>query len=339
MNLLINEPPLQVLPSLASLIGLNESIVLQQVHYWLRKTTFKLDGKKWFYKTYESWQEEFPFWSMATIRRTINNLEKLGLIISTNKYNKMKFDKTKWYTIDYENYQQLMSSQFAENELSSCSDCTEGLLNLNNCTTQDEYANNQRIIQRNTTENYFVDDKEGKQPARKQSINNEDVADSEFNLQKDNQPNDITSKLPKTENVLHSSQTIGKKEHEPSIFEFYEQNGFGALSPYIAEKIGAWIDDLNEELVLEAMKLAIEHNVRSWKYVESILKNWHNKNLKSINDVMADQKRFEEKKKRKIKHKEPVPEWFYHRNQLKEEECRIDFEEERRKVLEKIGRL
>ena len=37
MSLLISEPPLQVLPSLAVKIGLNEAIVLQQIHYWLLK--------------------------------------------------------------------------------------------------------------------------------------------------------------------------------------------------------------------------------------------------------------------------------------------------------------
>lgn len=33
-SLLIEEPPLQILPSLAAAIGLNEAIVLQQL-YWL----------------------------------------------------------------------------------------------------------------------------------------------------------------------------------------------------------------------------------------------------------------------------------------------------------------
>ena len=36
-KLLINEHPLQVLPSLATKIGLNEAIVLQQIHYWKKK--------------------------------------------------------------------------------------------------------------------------------------------------------------------------------------------------------------------------------------------------------------------------------------------------------------
>lgn len=35
-KLLIEEPPLQVLPSLAVTIGLNEAIIIQQIHYWLR---------------------------------------------------------------------------------------------------------------------------------------------------------------------------------------------------------------------------------------------------------------------------------------------------------------
>ena len=35
-NLLIEEPPLQVLPSLALAVGLNEAIILQQMHYWLK---------------------------------------------------------------------------------------------------------------------------------------------------------------------------------------------------------------------------------------------------------------------------------------------------------------
>ena len=37
-NLLIHEEPLLVLPGLASRIGLNEAIFLQQIHYWLNRS-------------------------------------------------------------------------------------------------------------------------------------------------------------------------------------------------------------------------------------------------------------------------------------------------------------
>lgn len=100
-TLLIGEPPLQVLPSLAVEVGLNEAVVLQQVHYWLLRSNNVQDGYKWVYNSYSEWNKQFPFWSRNTLIRTFNRLEKQGYLISAN-YNKAGFDKTKWYRIDYE---------------------------------------------------------------------------------------------------------------------------------------------------------------------------------------------------------------------------------------------
>lgn len=111
-KLLINEQPLQVLPSLANIIGLNEAIVLQQLHFFLRISRNKVGGRSWVYNTINDWQSEFSFWSVKTVQRTIENLEKSGLVVSTDKFNKMKMDKTKWYTIDY----QKLSEILPENE-------------------------------------------------------------------------------------------------------------------------------------------------------------------------------------------------------------------------------
>ena len=52
MNLLINESPLQVLPSLAMQVGLNAAILLQQLHFRSLISTNVRDGHKWVYKTY-----------------------------------------------------------------------------------------------------------------------------------------------------------------------------------------------------------------------------------------------------------------------------------------------
>lgn len=100
--LLINEPPLQILPSLAVAIGLNEAIVVQQVHYWLGLSANTRDGRVWVFKTYPEWRAEFPFWSEDTIGRTIRKLESAGLLLSTDKYNQIATDRTKWYSIDYD---------------------------------------------------------------------------------------------------------------------------------------------------------------------------------------------------------------------------------------------
>lgn len=118
--LLIDESPLQVLPSLAEKIGLNESILLQQLHYWLKKSEYFYDGRKWVYNTYEDWQRQFSFWSVDTIKRVFLFLEKKGIILSTSKYNKIKIDRTKWYTIDYDKLNNLSIVQNCTTMRASC---------------------------------------------------------------------------------------------------------------------------------------------------------------------------------------------------------------------------
>ena len=82
-KLLIQESPLTFQPSLAVAIGINEAIVLQQIHYWLSNSKnkgYEQDGYKWVYNTYAEWKEtNFPFWSENTIQRIFTNLEEMGL--------------------------------------------------------------------------------------------------------------------------------------------------------------------------------------------------------------------------------------------------------------------
>lgn len=131
---LLDEYPLLVMPSLAKKIGLNKAIVLQQCHYWLQRTSKVREGRKWFYKTYEEWMGELPFWSDKTIRRTITELEKDKLLITDN-FNQKRSDKTKWYTIDYEIFNQIMNDKLVtspcgQSDQSSRSDCPERLVKM-----------------------------------------------------------------------------------------------------------------------------------------------------------------------------------------------------------------
>ena len=122
-SLLIEEPPLQVLPSLACKVGLNEAIVLQQFHYWLQRSNNVQDGYKWIYNSITGWAKQFPFWSRETVKRAVTSLEKQGYLISAN-YNKAKFDKTKWYRIDYTKLG--MNQRLGQNDPTNGSDCTNG---------------------------------------------------------------------------------------------------------------------------------------------------------------------------------------------------------------------
>lgn len=101
-QLLIDEPPLQVLPSLAILLkSSDKALILQQLHYWLQRSNNIKDGYRWVYNSYKNWSKQFPWISSRTIKTDITWLEKQGYIISSN-YNKAKFDRTKWYRIDYD---------------------------------------------------------------------------------------------------------------------------------------------------------------------------------------------------------------------------------------------
>ncbi|GGN66371.1 conserved phage C-terminal domain-containing protein [Oceanobacillus indicireducens] len=100
-NLLIDDYPLVVLPNLAKRIGLNEAILLQQMHFWIQKRKNIIDDISWVYNTYAGWAEQFPFWSESTIKRTVRSLENQNLLLVGN-FNKLKIDNTKWYSINYQ---------------------------------------------------------------------------------------------------------------------------------------------------------------------------------------------------------------------------------------------
>ena len=118
-KLLFNKRPLIVDIDLATAVGLNESIIIQQIHYWLitnEEANRNLhDGFYWTFNSYPEWQKQFPFWSESTVKRAITKLEKQGYLISGN-YNKLKIDRTKWYRINYNKLQTSVDSPLGQND-------------------------------------------------------------------------------------------------------------------------------------------------------------------------------------------------------------------------------
>ena len=110
-SLLINEAPLQVLPSLAvALKNVHEAIILQQVQYWLSRSNFVFNGRKWVYNTLDEWHEQFPWITKKSVGDKFRSLEKKGILIVGN-FNKLKYDRTKWYSIDYDKLNSLINNE------------------------------------------------------------------------------------------------------------------------------------------------------------------------------------------------------------------------------------
>ena len=70
---------------LETLLGLNEDIVLQQVHYWLElnrknKRNFH-EGRYWNYNTIKKWQEEFPLYEASRELLTPKSITNFSVLI------------------------------------------------------------------------------------------------------------------------------------------------------------------------------------------------------------------------------------------------------------------
>ncbi|WP_270359981.1 DnaD domain protein [Limosilactobacillus mucosae] len=112
-SLLIDEPPMLMLPSLAkALKSADKAIMVQQIHYWLqikRKANDARafhDGRWWVFNSIQQWHDQFIWMSERTIRRNLDELSKMGIII-VSRFNNKAFDRTKWYTLDYDLLDQL----------------------------------------------------------------------------------------------------------------------------------------------------------------------------------------------------------------------------------------
>ena len=109
---LMDEQPVVVDRGLARVIGLSEAIVITQLHQCIEynkkhKKNYK-DGYYWTYGSMEKMHEEYfdILGSVRTVRRVFKKLEKNGYLIVDN-YNKLNFDKTSWYRVNYEKFNEL----------------------------------------------------------------------------------------------------------------------------------------------------------------------------------------------------------------------------------------
>lgn len=112
-SLLIDEPPMLMLPSLAKVLkSADKAIIVQQIHYWLqikRKAkdtrSFK-EGRWWVYNSFREWHKQFIWISERTIQRHFKDLVAQGIIIVGN-FNNQNYDRTNWYTLSYERLNEL----------------------------------------------------------------------------------------------------------------------------------------------------------------------------------------------------------------------------------------
>lgn len=73
------------------------------------------------------------------------------------------------------------------------------------------------------------------------------------------------------------------------------------------EEISKWLDDIESDAIIIAIHEACEHNAKTLAYLESIIRNWFAKGLKTKAQVEHYQQEWQKKKRPYSTYKKPIP--------------------------------
>lgn len=123
--------------------GVNCALLLHHIDYWVeynRKAKKHYhDGLYWTYGSVKKFSEYFPYLTEKQVRTALSMLEKEG-VIKTGNYNKVAFDRTKWYTITKTGNSILHKGQMEVTNKENVTDCEVKAIPDNNtkCNTKCE---------------------------------------------------------------------------------------------------------------------------------------------------------------------------------------------------------
>lgn len=268
-QLLTDNDILIINKDLACAVGLNPSIFLRQLAFWLEvnekteKAAHFRDGRWWSFNTYEDWAEnDFPFWSASSIRRHIETLEALGLVITTAEYNRLPIDNTKWYTIDYEAYDAFMEVWDA--------------LGRPKRANSNSLSGDYRAFLAQWEEVYQAPSVQSEQT----SAQSEQTICSEWTDGLPTVSRPLPEESPKESPEESPEEPPGgggnfSENKRPNLFTVYETH-FGLMPEAAIKKLRGWLDEYPERWCEEALLIAKEDKARKpWAYAAAILERWY----------------------------------------------------------------
>lgn len=100
--------PLIASPTLAKAYGVAAATFLQKLHYCLEKSDAQVHkGKKYWFHSYEQWQQTLGIYSVSTIKRIVAKLKQAEILV-IKKLSKNKWLQTNFYSINYKKLKQLI---------------------------------------------------------------------------------------------------------------------------------------------------------------------------------------------------------------------------------------
>ena len=188
-------------------------------------------------------------------------------------YNKMRMDRTKWYTIDYIKLEEYIDQHTDEEEVIE----KEEGAKQEECSPIENTAGQIDPMQ---------------YPKRENALGqNDPMQEDKLTQCKGTKwPNALGQNDPtNTRDFTETSSEISSETSSSSmrdIVEFF-QNNFYLLQAYEAEVLTDWVNRLSHEVVLAAMREARKNNAKTLKYIERTLLNWERDGIKTLQQLEA----------------------------------------------------
>lgn len=182
----------------------------------------------------------------------------------------------------------------------------EAMLNDYNLLVEDEeFIWSESLIRR-------MEEKEKKKQAKVEAGRKGGFKSGETRNSKNDKKNNLKqneAEAKQNEAPLEANEPKEKKRKESiitttttikEIQAFWENSGFGTLSPNILNKMNSYLDDnMTEELILETLKIADENGARNWNYVNTILEQCFENKIFNASDFKAKEQ--ERKNNKQVK--------------------------------------
>lgn len=88
-------------------------------------------------------------------------------------------------------------------------------------------------------------------------------------------------------NDNNDNKYINNNKEEINPIKVYQNNIFPMPGVIEIEGIREWSNTLGNELVVQAIEIAAENNVRNWRYIERILTDWDSNGIKTLDQAKA----------------------------------------------------
>ena len=113
----------------------------------------------------------------------------------------------------------------------------------------------------------------------------------------------ITNKNVKNiKNDKNVTTTVGDScvDGLQDIIDFYNEN-IGLITPYGLETLEDYAKEMPADLIIFAMKKAVEADKRTIQYIKGILNNWSKKGIKTVLEAQKEDEQFKKDNKKQEK--------------------------------------